>query len=351
MGKLIYAYVTYLFLILMYASTVVPYVGLLAAITNDPAERLSINSYRFPLAKMSFLICSALVPMFVSMYDKAHEAQAYQGAMAIISILATVFLLICFWGTKERNMTSSVKADKISKEPLINQLKLMFKTGPIVYYYLAHMTGIVAFTLQGSVAIYFVKYYLNQGGNFVSGLLSAMAVAGILGPFIAIFLIQKGFLNKLKLLKLSAVGMGTVALCLFFIPADYLWLAVSALVLSTLFNGVGSIVTWALPADCADYCEVHHNKKMSGVIGAGALFAMKFGMSIAGGLVGWILSMVGYQANAAITPNISLAILVLISVFPAVFKYASYFFLRLYSLDDIETEKIKQELQQRYASS
>ena len=59
-GKLIYAFVTYIFLILMYAGTVVPYVGLLSVLTDNPAERLAINSYRFPLAKSAFLLCSAV---------------------------------------------------------------------------------------------------------------------------------------------------------------------------------------------------------------------------------------------------------------------------------------------------
>lgn len=40
-GKLIYAHAAYFFLILMYASTVVPYMGLLTAISSDPAERLA----------------------------------------------------------------------------------------------------------------------------------------------------------------------------------------------------------------------------------------------------------------------------------------------------------------------
>ncbi len=102
-GKLIFACGSYLFLILMYASTVVPYVGLLTAISSDPAERLSINSYRFQLAKMSFLLCSSLIPMFVAMYCKGNEAQWYQAAMVIIGVLASAFLLCCFFGKKERN--------------------------------------------------------------------------------------------------------------------------------------------------------------------------------------------------------------------------------------------------------
>ena len=125
-GKLAYACVTYLFLILMYASTVVPYVGLLAAISSDPAERLSINAYRFPLAKMSFLLCSMLIPMFVAIYGQEDEAYGYQLAMAIIAVLATVFMLLCFWGTKERNHSAAAE-QTAQREPFWKQVRLIFK--------------------------------------------------------------------------------------------------------------------------------------------------------------------------------------------------------------------------------
>ena len=72
-GKLVYAVITYLFLILMYASTVVPYVALLTTLTADPMDRLSANSWRFPLAKMAFLICSMVAPIFVAWYGKTEE--------------------------------------------------------------------------------------------------------------------------------------------------------------------------------------------------------------------------------------------------------------------------------------
>ena len=108
-GKLIYAFVTYIFLILMYAGTVVPYVGLLSVLTDNPSERLSINSYRFPLAKSAFLLCSAVVPMFVASYDKANEAQAYSHAMIIIGILA-----VCWPASLARRNAANRSSSKMS---------------------------------------------------------------------------------------------------------------------------------------------------------------------------------------------------------------------------------------------
>ena len=348
-GKLIFACASYLFLILMYASTVVPYVGLLTAISSDPAERLSINSYRFPLAKMSFLLCSSLIPMFVAMYGKGNEAQGYQAAMAIIGVLASVFLLCCFFGTKERNtVLISEDAAEQKKEPLWQQVKLVFHTKPAVYYYLFHMITSIAFTLKGSATIYFVKYYLNQDDAFLSGVLSATAIAGIVAPIVSVQLIKHGVFTRLGMVKFSHVAGGVMALLLLVMPQSSLYLCVGTLFGSVLFAELSSIIAWALPADCADYCEVEYDKKMSGILGAGALFALKLGMSIAGALVGWVLAASGYQANAQPGGDMVWAILLLISVLPAVFHFLGYMFLRFYTLDDKKMEEIKTTLEQRH---
>lgn len=346
-GKLLYACGSYLFLIIMYASTVVPYVGLLTAISLDPDERLAVNAYRFPLAKMSFLLCSSVIPLFVAMYGAGNEARGYQDAMALIGGLAALFLLMCFWGTKERNNDISSAEAASQKDPLWQQVKLIFHTKPALYYYLFHALTSIAFTLKGSVAIYFVKYYLNQDDAFLSGVLSATAVAGILAPVISIRLIKAGVFTRLGMAKFSHLTAGICALVLLVVPADFTIASVAVLFASVLCAEMASIIAWALPADCADFCELKYNKKMSGILGAGALFALKLGMSLAGALVGWVLAACGYEAGVAPTSEMVWAILILISVFPAIFHFAGYGCLRLYKLNDAKMEEIKNALLQR----
>ena len=140
-----------------------------------------------------------------------------------------------------------------------------------------------------------------------------------------------------------------MALMLLIMPQSNIYLCVGTLFGSVLFAELSSIIAWALPADCADYCEVEYDKKMSGILGAGALFALKLGMSIAGALVGWVLAASGYQANVQPGGDMVWAILLLISVLPAVFHFLGYMFLRLYTRDDGKMEEIKNTLEKRHA--
>lgn len=328
-GKLVYATATYLFLILMYASTVVPYVALLTTLTSDPMDRLSANSWRFPLAKMAFLICSTVVPMFVAWYGKTNEAQAYMMAMSFIAILATAFMLLCFWGTKERYQVK-LESEQV---PFGKQLRVMMKARPVVIFYLFKITSSIAFVIKGSVTIYFVKYFLERGDSFVSGLLSATAIAGIIAPMIAIQLIKRGVLSKLGTLKAAQLGGGVAALCLYFVNPGQIGLACALLVVSVLLAELGAITAWALPSDCADYCEARSGIKMSGVVAAGTLFSMKVGLALAGGMVGFVLSASGYKAGEAVNPETMKAILFLIAGVPAIFHGISLVLLMMFKLE------------------
>lgn len=344
-GKLIYAFVTYIFLILMYAGTVVPYVGLLSVLTDNPSERLAINSFRFPLAKSAFLLCSAVVPMFVATYDKAHEAQAYSHAMIIIGILAVCCTLACFFGTKERSKPLAVEpAGRDKDDTLFSKIKIIAKTRTLRSFYIFFALTQAAFTFKGSSAIYYAKYYLGQNDAYLTGLLSAFSIAGIVAPIVAMYLIRKQVFNKLGMLKVATLGAAVMAVPLLLIPSEYYLLSSTFLILSTFFGELGIVVYWALPADCADYCELKFHKKMAGVLGAVALFSQKFAMSLVGAGIGLILSLVSYQPNAALTPAVSNGILTITAVLPIACHLISYYFLKQYDLDEEAVRDIQYEL-------
>lgn len=347
-GKLIYAFVTYIFLILMYAGTVVPYVGLLSVLTNNPAERLAINSYRFPLAKSAFLLCSTVVPMFVATYDKAHEAQAYSHAMIIIGILAAGCTLACFFGTRERSKPLIVKDEN---DTLISKVKIIAKTKTLRSFYIFFALTQAAFTFKGSSAIYYAKYYLGQNDAFLTGLLSAFSIAGILAPIVSMWLIRKNIFNKLSMLKVATLGAAATAVPLLLIPSEHYMLSSTFLILSTFFGELGIVVYWALPADCADFCQLKFNKKMAGVLGAVALFSQKFAMSLVGAGIGLILSFVSYQPGAAVTQEVSAGIMVITAALPIACHLVSYYFLNQYDLNEDEVRKIHFQLAGMYAQA
>ena len=162
------------------------------------------------------------------------------------------------------------------------------------------------------------------------------------------FLIKRNVFNKLTMLKVATLGAGIMALPIIFIPSEYYILSSIFLIMSTFFGELGIVVYWALPADCADFCELKFNKKMAGVLGAVALFSQKFAMSIVGVGIGAVLSFVNYQPNGIVTSEVSLGIITIVAILPIICHFVSYYFLNQYDLDETEVRKIHFELAGMY---
>src|SRR4030095_9765299 len=76
---------------------------------------------------------------------------------------------------------------------------------------------------------------------------------------------------------------------------------------------------WAMFADVADYAEWTTGRRITGVVFATILFALKTGLSVGGALAGWLLSGYGYQANVIQSEEALLGIRLTASVYPALF--------------------------------
>ena len=62
-------------------------------------------------------------------------------------------------------------------------------------------------------------------------------------------------------------------------------------------------VLWAMIADTADYSEWKNNRRSTGFVYAGVIFALKAGLGLGGAFAGWILAAYGYEAATARTPT------------------------------------------------
>ena len=88
MGKLIYAYVTYVGLSVIYTTVNVPYGSLNAAMTRNNKELVSMSSIRMVLANLGSLAVSFGVPIFVKLFSGGH----YSGAASQTGWFLTMIL-------------------------------------------------------------------------------------------------------------------------------------------------------------------------------------------------------------------------------------------------------------------
>ncbi len=183
---------------------------------------------------------------------------------------------------------------------------------------------------NGSIAYYFdyvgpgnkTLFSLGTGAFHLDfDLTTTFLTIGTVGMMAGVFIstpLKKRFGKKPLSIFLALAGAALGAL-FYVLPRDNF-------VLLGIFNFLWSIVAGATPvflfamfADTADFHEWKFDRRATGLVIAGIMFAIKLGVAIGGFLQLRLLDAFGYEANVAQSPEALLGIKLLFSVIPAAF--------------------------------
>jgi len=177
-GKLLYAYITYIVLMMVYSANNLPYSALSGVITGDLAERTSLSAYRFVFAMSAAFVIQGLSLPMVHYFGQGDSAKGYQMTMGIFSVLAVVFFVITFLTTKER-----VQPDPLQKSSVRQDFADLAKNGPWLAIFALTIFVFVTLAMRGGVMLYYFKYFVGREDLFsifnVCGL--AATIVGVIG--------------------------------------------------------------------------------------------------------------------------------------------------------------------------
>lgn len=338
-GKLIYAYITYIFVTLMFTSVTIPYISLIGVLTNDPQERLSANGYRLFFAKVAAFMVSIVVPILAEKLGKDDMGRGYQLAMGLMALMGTLLLLFSYFTTKERI------EHVVDKKPLLEQLKLLLKNKQWLILWGSCLSGTTGYVIRSSVAIFYAKYYL--GGD--AGMQSTFMATGVAGAILAMPLstfITKHFC-KVKLFWMSQLGVGVLSILMFVLvqphPDGILLAYVLYFVLSIVVD-VHAPVFWSAIAEAVDYGHAESGKRVSGLSFGGISFAQKAGMGVAGAVVGLLLDAFGYIPDGIQTKTTLIGLALMLTIIPGFFHVINGILIYRYKITDKYYETIKAKL-------
>src|SRR4051812_32544877 len=100
-GKLIYAVVTYSFLLILYAGNNLPYAALSGVITGDMKERNSMSAYRYVAVMFAQFFVQVFMLPIIESAGNGNKAVGIEIVMTWLAIIGTVMLLITFLSTRE----------------------------------------------------------------------------------------------------------------------------------------------------------------------------------------------------------------------------------------------------------
>jgi len=335
-GKLIYAYITYIALSVTYTCINVPYGALTSAITRNNDQVVSLTSVRMLFANIGGLIVSFGVPLLADALSNTtgKTDSGWQLTMAIMGIVGAALLLFCFFNTKERVQVTDALTGKIKFTDVFEQFKV---NRPLIILCIFFIIIFGVNSIVNSVGIYYVTYNIGKP-ELVKwyGLLGSLP-AIILMPLIPIL---NKWLGKKMLLQLSLLCSIIGTLSLLVIPTTM----VSLILMARFIASVGGLIAggfmWALIPETIDYGEYKTGKRMSGLIYAMIGFFFKFGMALGGIVPGLVMQSFGYVANQTQTATALHGILLTTTVIPAIFLLLALIDIHFYKLDEKEHERI-----------
>lgn len=373
-GKLIYAAVTYTFLLLMYASSNLPYSALSGVLTGDMGERNSISSYRFIAVMFAQFFVQVFMLPIIEYAGHGDKAAGIESVMTWMAAIGTVMLLITFLTTRERiipklEQKSSIKDDvsDLSKNrPWLIMLvltifvfiTLAMKGGSYVYYFNNYVDKASLAKFIGPVLSVLSDLGINFfGSDPTSAGFGLFNAGGIIFMIVGISISKKlaDRYGKRDVFKYCLLVATLFVLIFIFFKPDNVILMFTSQILHGFTYGITIPILWAMIADVADYSEWKTSRRATAIIFSAMLVGLKAGLSIGGALVAWILGLYNYipiQSAVAgkeiIQPEtVATGAKMLVSVYPSIPFLLSVGLLFFYVIDKKMEVKIEADLKAR----
>ena len=178
-GKVIYAVITYTFLLIFYAANNLPYSALSGVITGEMKERNSLSSYRFVAVMFAQFFVQVFMLGIIKTAGNGDKAIGIEKVMTVLAVIGTIMLIITFLTTKERIIPKPEQ-----KSSLREDLSDLTKNKPWVIMLILTTLIFITLAMKGGAYVYYFENYINkeQLTLFVKPLLDALAATGI-NPF------------------------------------------------------------------------------------------------------------------------------------------------------------------------
>lgn len=301
-----------------YTAINIPYGSMASAMTDVPEQRAALSTWRSLGANFASIIIGSVVPQIIY-YADANGNQIVSGSKftlvaGIFSICALLCYMICYTLTTERiKLEPAQKEENVSLattfKTIISNRALLSIIGAAIVLLLSQ------FMAQTMNQYLFANYFRNI--NALSSLnmitlplsLGLAALSGVLA-------------SKVGKKEFSVFGMILTSSCyvvLYFIKTTNPWIFLGIYTLACIGTIGFNMFIWANITDVIDYNEVKFGERNDGVIYGVYSFARKIGQALAGGLGGYALAFIGY--NAAVqeqTADVLNGIYTCSTLFPAV---------------------------------
>ncbi|GHV15922.1 MFS transporter [Spirochaetia bacterium] len=300
--KSLYIYATYIFMtVVCYTAVNLAYNAMLPRITFVQHERAVISTYRVILTLIMALAISFATPPLLAALGGTGTQGPWSSVSGIYAVLAVVFLLLCFFGSKEKVPLEKTDGSVKQKTPIMKTFGKLFR---IRYFYISVILTIVMAFFNGVIGgyIYYARDVLRNEGLF--GVMSACTMLPILlcAPFTPALFRKVGKRNAIQIgMMLGIAGSIMQLLSPYNVIVVIIGMSLRAVGLAPIMTASST-----LTGDIVDYMQWKTSIRAEGIVSSISSFGAKIGTGLGSAILGWFLAMGGY--NGALTTQTQSAI-------------------------------------------
>lgn len=344
--KVVWMIVTYiLWGSIFYTSINIPYGSMASAISADAKDRASLSTWRSIDSTLASLVIGVGTPLFA--YETVNGNTILSGnRMTIIagvfSVMAVICYMLCFKLATERvevpqNNTKFNFGD-LMKSLVTNRSLIGIITAAILLL-------LVMLTMQGMNAYLFPNFYGNVAAQSVAALAGSLVMLVVCAPLATKLSAKYG---KKELAIGSCLFGAVVYLICWVLKPENPYTYVVFYMVANIGVGFFNMVIWAMITDVIDDAEVKNGVREDGTIYSVYSFARKIGQALSSGMIGALLSVIGYSAATAFNPEVVNGIFNMTCIIPAIgFVGIALVLMFLYPLSKNRVEANVLELKKR----
>ena len=336
--KFIYCAITYIFYNTVSTIINVSYSSMSAEISNVSAERDRANVLRLVVSTVGTAACTILPSIFTGMLDKGQITltQFYLIIGIGFGIFFAAPVILCAIFVRERVELPKEKT-KFDIKEFVEPLKIK----PFRQLLGMYIGQAVCMEVFSAGIIMFAKYVTNPAGSSTV----------FLGIFIAVQLLAFPIINKLiktvdvNLIYRFGLPLSIVALLSFGIFGSNLYIAYASVFLIALGFAGAQLTSWIMFPHVVDAGELLIGKRLSGGCSALMTFARKTGAAIVINIFTTVLTLTGYDSEAAVqTPAAQNGIKYVMAFTCIAFMVLGFIMAKRYVLSKKVNEKVEKFL-------
>ncbi|WP_045825276.1 MFS transporter [Teredinibacter turnerae] len=375
-GKVIYAFVTYLLLVMLYSANNLPYASLSGVLTGNMAERNSLSSYRFVAVMAAQFIIQVLMLPIILMVGKGDQALGFRMVMSVFAVAGVICFIITFLTTRERVVVAQEES-KISDDlrDLMKNLPWLIMLGVVILVF-------ITLALKGGMYIYYFNNYVDEAAlaqfltnigfySFIDWLTVVFhsmglnfewpreATASGYGLFngggIILMIVGIGFskpladkFGKRNIYRLFLAVSTLFVLAFIAFPKDAIGMMFMSQILHGFFYGITIPLMWAMIADVADYSEWKNKRRATGMIFSASILGLKGGLTLGSTIASMILEHYHYNPELDVQAEETVqGIRLAISLYASIPFFLAAAILFLYEINKRMEAQIENDLAER----